>query len=277
MQIGIMADIIESHSLAGFREFKPILPDNLVEALWTHHTPLNFPKSKFHYLVPDPAVNIILTRQIDELGAMSEEKIELHGSVTKRAIFNLTPGCELIGIRLKPECLPWLLNITSSDIFDLKLDLRSIAPELEERLFNLLTSSPTTYVLKKLYKSIENYGHIEKKTSPVGIRAIEIIRRSRGQISQKKLSALMQISDRHLRRAVQNVIGISPQKFARTIRFINTLVYVDSIEKPDWSDCANHFGYFDQAHLINDFKSFTELTPIQLYNSRKAESDYSNI
>jgi AraC-like DNA-binding protein len=39
--------------------------------------------------------------------------------------------------------------------------------------------------------------------------------------------------------------------------------------RPDWAQLALELGYFDQAHLINDFKSVIGYTPSQ-YQSQFA-------
>ena len=37
---------------------------------------------------------------------------------------------------------------------------------------------------------------------------------------------------------------------------------------PGWAEAAAQFGYYDQAHLIAEFKKFVGLTPAQFFAAR---------
>jgi AraC-like DNA-binding protein len=55
-------------------------------------------------------------------------------------------------------------------------------------------------------------------------------------------------------------VGLRPKRFARVRRF-QRLLEAAGGEHPDWSRLAIEFGYFDQAHLINDFRAFAGTSP----------------
>lgn len=58
----------------------------------------------------------------------------------------------------------------------------------------------------------------------------------------------------------QNV-GLTPKKFTRLQRFQQALhLSVQTID-PDWADIAFQCGYFDQSHLINEFRALGGITP----------------
>jgi AraC-like DNA-binding protein len=56
-------------------------------------------------------------------------------------------------------------------------------------------------------------------------------------------------------------IGLTPKRAARLLRFERTRELAESAARPNWAWIAREAGYYDQAHLINDFRSFTGLTP----------------
>ena len=60
-------------------------------------------------------------------------------------------------------------------------------------------------------------------------------------------------------------VGVSPKWVIRRYRLHETLERLHSGTKIDCAELAVDLGYFDQAHLINDFKSIVGLTPVQ-YN-----------
>ncbi len=67
------------------------------------------------------------------------------------------------------------------------------------------------------------------------------------------------VTARHLRRAFTESVGIGPKEFARTVR-LQRAVRRAATSK-DWARIAVDAGYYDQAHLIADFRQLVGLTP----------------
>lgn len=56
--------------------------------------------------------------------------------------------------------------------------------------------------------------------------------------------------------------GMTPKLFARVRRFQRLLAALPQAgEEPSWAGMAVRYGYYDQAHLIHDFRAFTATTP----------------
>jgi AraC-like DNA-binding protein len=56
-------------------------------------------------------------------------------------------------------------------------------------------------------------------------------------------------------------VGLTPKRYCRIRRFQRAVALVNHGRHVDWSQVALDCGYFDQAHFINDFRSFAGLTP----------------
>jgi AraC-like DNA-binding protein len=69
------------------------------------------------------------------------------------------------------------------------------------------------------------------------------------------------VSDRHLRRAFREVVGLSPKAYFKLMRFERALNAARDSRDLSWSDIAVGSGYYDQAHLIADFRSIAGATP----------------
>lgn len=69
------------------------------------------------------------------------------------------------------------------------------------------------------------------------------------------------VSERHLRRIFGEVVGLSPKDFFKLTRFERALKAARNSRDSSWSDIAVSAGYYDQAHLIVDFRSITGATP----------------
>lgn len=72
------------------------------------------------------------------------------------------------------------------------------------------------------------------------------------------------ISQRHLRRGFADVVGLSPKRFLRILRFRRALAFARSTPEEDWAAAAEHAGYFDQAHLVHEFRALANATPTAL-------------
>ena len=50
------------------------------------------------------------------------------------------------------------------------------------------------------------------------------------------------------------VVGLTPKRYARVLRFSGLLSSAVRVGPRDWAGLAAEWGYFDQSHLIHEFK-----------------------
>lgn len=74
------------------------------------------------------------------------------------------------------------------------------------------------------------------------------------------------VSIRQFERLFQQRIGVAPKFYARLIRFTKAWIHKEHHPNQTWTGIAHQFGYFDQMHLIRDFKEFTGVTPSIIVN-----------
>ena len=63
-------------------------------------------------------------------------------------------------------------------------------------------------------------------------------------------------------------VGLTPKRYCRIRRFQRALTLTNRGHSVDWPQVALDCGYFDQAHFINDFRSFAGLTPTGYLSAR---------
>ena len=56
-------------------------------------------------------------------------------------------------------------------------------------------------------------------------------------------------------------VGVTPKRFCRILRFQGVVSRAHESAPADWAGLALDCGYFDQAHLIHEFREFSGLTP----------------
>ena len=93
--------------------------------------------------------------------------------------------------------------------------------------------------------------------------AVHHFERAGGQVSVNSAAGQTGLSVRHFERRFRDVVGISPKLFCRMQRFQRVFRAIENSDA-DWVGAAVRCGYFDQAHLIRDFREFSGKTPTAL-------------
>ena len=85
-------------------------------------------------------------------------------------------------------------------------------------------------------------------------------------LAQKRI-AVAGVSRQHLARAFAHHVGVSPKTFARVMRFRRAIAIARG-GREGWAELAEELGYFDQSHLIADFREFAGETPVPFFLSQ---------
>jgi AraC-like DNA-binding protein len=92
----------------------------------------------------------------------------------------------------------------------------------------------------------------------------QLVESAARRLESRKVAAVAKdlgISERHLRRVFREEVGMSPKDFFSLVRFERALEAARRARDSSWSDIAVDAGYYDQAHLIADFRSIAGATP----------------
>lgn len=102
---------------------------------------------------------------------------------------------------------------------------------------------------------------------------VDRILRERDLLTVDDLSARSGISIRSLQRLFSQYVGVSPKWVIRRYRLHELLEQIHSGKHLDWAQLAIELGYFDQAHLIHDFKSITGYVPTEYSEMQNMPGD----
>jgi AraC-like DNA-binding protein len=82
-----------------------------------------------------------------------------------------------------------------------------------------------------------------------------------GSANVRTVAAELGVSERHLRRAFRETVGVSPKAYAKLARFRCALRAAGQPGQATWANIAATAGYYDQAHLIAEFRAIAGVTP----------------
>ncbi|MFV0536256.1 MAG: helix-turn-helix domain-containing protein [Dysgonomonas sp.] len=96
--------------------------------------------------------------------------------------------------------------------------------------------------------------------------AIELINRTKGQISVSDVLRHVNVNYKWLERNFTKYLGLTPKEYIQLQRFISA--YIGLHNQPnDLLNVAVTSGYYDYNHFLKEFKDFTGKTPIEyIYN-----------
>lgn len=173
---------------------------------------------------------------------------------------------------LKPCGLYRLLGIPLSEILDCDFDARFlIGKEITYVIDQLLDTSCSakrntiiqTFLLGKLSKL--------KPALPIDKAMLQLVR-TQGNLTMDLLASQSCLSVRQLERQSLDRIGLSPKYFARMVRFSEAYKFKERNPNTPWTEISHSFGYYDQMHLIRDFRHFTGINPSMVKSAQLLHS-----
>jgi AraC-like DNA-binding protein len=95
----------------------------------------------------------------------------------------------------------------------------------------------------------------------LAVRAVELAQARPAIARVGELAAALGLPVRALERLFRACVGVPPKWVIRRFRVQEAAARAAAGEVPDWAALAHELGYFDQAHLIRDFKAQVGRTP----------------
>ena len=97
----------------------------------------------------------------------------------------------------------------------------------------------------------------ESSSARLARRAVQLL--EAGEVRVDRVAERLGITARHLRRTFTEHVGVGPKEYARSVRLLRALRLAAG--SSDWRRVALDAGYYDQAHLIADFRHLVGTTP----------------
>jgi len=96
----------------------------------------------------------------------------------------------------------------------------------------------------------------------------DLIKQQQGRISVEEMTRHQGVNRQQIARRFHETVGLSPKLFARITRFQQLVQALLTHEVSQWACVSTAAGYYDQAHMINEFRAFAGAPPTVFFQRR---------
>jgi AraC-like DNA-binding protein len=237
-----------------------------------YQTNLSFPfpplpeHSILFYPYDRPKVENPISRHIHSLYACT-----VSGPQIGRTILSLGHNHLMIKIGFQPGALSRLLGQPMHRMLQKDYDGEEVFGSEVKNVVDLFANATDFTTMKNIADNfiLTLLGKIKK---PVALDYFipEIIR-SGGMIKIDTLVKKSCMSNRHFERVFKDRMGVSPKFYSRLVRFDKAWLLKEDNPGLTWTEIAYECNYFDQMHLIRDFKEFANANPTDISDAFKSQ------
>lgn len=216
-------------------------------------------------IVPDGRTEIVLHlgepfAQADgPRPARAQAPMLMAGQLTGPLYLVPRAGADVVGIRLRTGAERALLRMPMHELTGLVVPLADIAAGLGPPLLDAAASAHGRRA--RAGALAHALAHLVVQQPRQVVRAAVTRLESAPASSIQALARDLGLTPRTLQRWFLEEVGISPRLLGRILRFRAAFGLLDRLPAGRWTAAAHASGYFDQAHLIRDFRRFAGAAP----------------
>lgn len=180
-----------------------------------------------------------------------------------RASLRLSGGVESFAVFLQPVALGELFGIPAQQLVDRSFPACDVLGSQVEAMWSSLAHASNFDERVRLVELfLSRRPRVVERTLIAGVAMVAF--RGHGRIHVNEMAEGISLGVRQFERRFEREIGMPPKLFARIARFQSALDAKVATPSQTWRDVAHSGGYFDQMHLVRDFKSLSGISPTRL-------------
>lgn len=219
-----------------------------------------------------PGVEVVVVLAFtDDWTINGKQHTSFVGGLSERQVFTENAGsADGMQINLSPPAAHRLFGVPMRTLahrtFDLEDVLGNRAALLVEQLAELDDVGRFELLDTVLGKQLG-----DARTRDTGVAsAFARLEQTKGRVAVATLAEELGWSRRRLVAGFQEEIGLPPKVVARLLRFEHARELGARPNRPSWAEIAFECGYYDQSHLINEFRAVTGRTPVTFFQDTAA-------
>ena len=235
-----------------------------VACLWTSHAvPINAPVR--HRILPDNCIDI-LWQDRAPCGFVA-------GMMARAHRVEMVQPTLTLAVRFLPGAARAFFDAPLHELQDEHAALDALWPRADvEALATALweRERPVRHRLKILEDALLAHLLAHLRLTPPApaehlvLAAVRLIDGAGGSIRIEDLSRTLGISRQHLALQFRERVGLNAKTYAMVCRFrrAGAMLRHQAARQVDWAQLALDCGYYDQSHLIHEFRLFADETPL---------------
>jgi AraC-like DNA-binding protein len=212
-------------------------------------------------IVPDGRCELVVHQgdPFEESGIDGKRRIQprvlFAGQLSRPLWLHATGRAHVIGVRFQHAGARRFLGMPVVNATDRRLDLESPCP------------LPPLRSVDDVVRFVASRIEMNADDDPPVARCVAWLEREKGRVTIEDLVDASTLGRRQLERRFRDAVGLSPRLFANVLRLRSVFDALEANPAAGWTDAALVAGYFDQSHLIRDFRRFVGCTPAQFVAS----------
>lgn len=191
----------------------------------------------------------------------------VYGPMTRSRMLVIGREITAIGAAFNAIFCRSLLGVDAAALIDRIVPLADVWPD--GRVDRLLAAAAhATQPVVALRQALLEASVAPAVEDALGIRAMAHIKRERGIVSVADVAVACGTTRQHLTRSFHAATGMTPKQFARLTRFQSLVQMLLPLDHSTWARAATDAGFYDQAHMINEFRAFTGVPPTVFFEPR---------
>jgi len=234
-------------------------------------------------ILPDGAIELIFDLDPQPKAIFEDEGSErfrtvrkawVSGERTRYIVIGAARNQSMVGIRFRPGgAYPFFgfpISELSESVTELDLIWGSLVDEIRDQLLEIKLPEERllrleSFLLRQARRSLE--------ANRLIAFAVHQLQHSPQFLAIRDLANTIGITQKHLISQFEKVVGLRPKSFARVSKFQKVVNLIEQQSKIEWVAIASECGYYDQAHFIHEFQTFSGLNPSTYLTQR---GDYMN-
>jgi AraC-like DNA-binding protein len=238
------------------------------ECLWLVQDPRRRERREPERVVPDgcPELIVHLRDPFARLVAgryRVQPRSFLAGTLTRPWLLRAGRSVLTLGARFRPGAVRAVLPVSMAAAADRELPLAAIAGAVParalERALSRASGDAARFAAAEAWLLARLACARPRATD--AREAVRLLLEARGVLRIDDLARRLGVTRRRLERAFLRELGIRPKLFARIVRLNAVLAGLDALGQSSAVDAALAAGYFDQSHLLRDFRGLAGRPP----------------
>jgi len=205
-------------------------------------------------------------------------RVSVLGPVTQARMLRVGRSVHAVGAIVAPTLTTDVFGVPASELVDLIVPLQDLWTRDDvERLFEAVSSSDVRSCLAALKDELVARIARQNKQEKVVLAASRLIKCHGGRVSIDRVSRSCGLPRRELARRFSAAAGLPPKLFARITRFQRLVQMLLTTDVTEWAAAATGAGFYDQAHMINEFREFAGAPPTVFFRPHDGTIDAARI